>query len=132
MGTITKFRNIRPCMRERADEAAALLKAVANENRLMILCTLIEGEHSVGQLEEMLGIRQPSLSQQLTVLREAGIVATRRDAKQIFYRLAEDKAVRLVTALYEIFCRQGAADERSPRPPLGLFRHRKRPPRQLR
>lgn len=92
-------------MTEKADEAAALLKAAANHNRLMILCTLIEGEHSVGQLEEMLGIRQPSLSQQLTVLREAGIVATRRDAKQIFYRLAEEKAVRLVMALYQIFCR---------------------------
>ncbi|MDE4620817.1 ArsR/SmtB family transcription factor [Sinorhizobium meliloti] len=105
MGTVTKFRNIRPCMTERADEAAALLKAAANQNRLMILWTLIEGEHSVGQLEEMLGIRQPSLSQQLTVLREAGIVATRRDAKQIFYRLAEEKAVRLVMALYQIFCR---------------------------
>ncbi|UIJ93676.1 metalloregulator ArsR/SmtB family transcription factor [Sinorhizobium meliloti] len=105
MGTVTKFRNIRPCMTERADEAAALLKAAANQNRLMILCTLIEGEHSVGQLEEMLGIRQPSLSQQLTVLREAGIVATRRDAKQVFYRLAEEKAVRLVMALYQIFCR---------------------------
>lgn len=100
---------MRQC-RERTDRGGRLPEpeadgAAANQNRLMILCTLIEGEHSVGQLEEMLGIRQPSLSQQLTVLREAGIVATRRDAKQIFYRLAEEKALRLVMALYQIFCR---------------------------
>ncbi|MBB4187575.1 sulfite-sensing transcriptional repressor BigR [Sinorhizobium terangae] len=107
MGTVTKFRNVRPDMSERAGDAAALLKTLANQNRLMIICTLVEGEHSVGKLEEMLGIHQPTLSQQLTVLRESGIVATRRDAKQIFYRLAEDKAARLVIALYEIFCREG-------------------------
>lgn len=108
MGTVMKFRKVRSDMSERADDAAALLKTLANQNRLMIVCTLVEGEHSVGELEQMLGIRQPTLSQQLTVLREAGIVATRRDAKQIFYRLAEDKAARLVMALYEIFCREGA------------------------
>ncbi|MCA1405238.1 helix-turn-helix transcriptional regulator [Ensifer sp. IC3342] len=108
MGTVMKFRNVRPDMSTRAGDAAALLKTLANQNRLMIVCTLVEGEHSVGELEEMLGIHQPTLSQQLTVLREAGIVATRRDAKQIFYRLAEDKAARLVMALYEIFCREGA------------------------
>lgn len=108
MGTVTKFRNLRPDMEERASEAAALLKTLANPNRLLIVCTLVEGEHSVGQLEEMLGIHQPTLSQQLTVLREAGIVATRRDAKQIFYRLAEEKAARLVMALHEILCHEGA------------------------
>ncbi|MCZ4092644.1 sulfite-sensing transcriptional repressor BigR [Sinorhizobium psoraleae] len=107
MGTVMKLRNVRPDMSVRAGEAAALLKTLANQNRLMIVCTLVEGEHSVGQLAEMLGIHQPTLSQQLTVLREAGIVATRRDAKQIFYRLAEEKASRLVMALYEIFCREG-------------------------
>ncbi|MBP1882197.1 sulfite-sensing transcriptional repressor BigR [Sinorhizobium mexicanum] len=107
MGTVMKFRNVRPDMGVRAGEAATLLKTLANQNRLMIVCALVEGEHSVGQLEEMLGIHQPTLSQQLTVLREAGIVATRRDAKQIFYRLAEEKASRLVMALYEIFCRDG-------------------------
>ncbi|MCA1443039.1 helix-turn-helix transcriptional regulator [Ensifer sp. IC4062] len=107
MGTVMKFRNFRPDMSARAGDASALLKTLANQNRLMIVCTLVEGEHSVGELEEMLGIHQPTLSQQLTVLREAGIVATRRDAKQVFYRLAEDKAARLVMALYEIFCREG-------------------------
>ncbi|WEX76010.1 metalloregulator ArsR/SmtB family transcription factor [Sinorhizobium numidicum] len=110
MGTVTKFRNLRPDMSRRAGEAAALLKTLANQNRLMIICTLVEGEHSVGQLEELLGIRQPTLSQQLTVLRDARIVTTRRDAKQVFYRLAEEKACRLVMALYEIFCREGRSE----------------------
>ena len=109
MRTLTKFRNVRPHMGERTGEAAALLKTLANQNRLIIACTLVEGEYSVGQLEETLGIHQPTLSQQLTVLREANIVATRRDAKQIFYRLADDKAERLIMALYEIFCHQGDA-----------------------
>jgi DNA-binding transcriptional ArsR family regulator len=108
MGTVMRFQDVRPDMSERAGEAAALLKTLANQNRLMILCTLIEGEHSVSELEELLGIHQPTLSQQLTVLRDAGIVATRRDAKHIFYRLTEDKATRLVMALYEIFCGEGA------------------------
>ncbi len=107
MRTVRTIRNVGPDMGEQAGEAAALLKTLANQNRLMIVCTLVEREHSVGQLEETLGIHQPTLSQQLTVLREAGIVATRRDAKQIFYRLAEEKAARLIMALYEIFCREG-------------------------
>lgn len=107
MGTAMKFEDVRPDMSERASEAAALLKTLANQNRLMIVCTLVEGEHSVSELEELLGIHQPTLSQQLTVLRDAGIVATRRDAKHIFYRLTEDKAARLVMALYEIFCGEG-------------------------
>jgi DNA-binding transcriptional ArsR family regulator len=106
MGTVMKFRNVRPDMGERTGDAAALLKTLANQNRLKIVCTLVGGERSVGQLEEMLGIHQPTLSQQLTVLRAASIVATRRDAKQIFYRLTEEKAARLVVALYEIFCRE--------------------------
>lgn len=88
----------------RATEVAGLLKTLANRNRLMIVCTLVEGEYSVGQIEEELGIQQPTLSQQLTILREAGIVATRREAKQIFYRLTEQKAARLVEALHAIFC----------------------------
>ncbi|WP_018239978.1 sulfite-sensing transcriptional repressor BigR [Ensifer sp. BR816] len=108
MRSLTTLRKVGPDMGEQAGQAAALLKTLANQNRLMIVCTLVEGEHSVGQLEETLGIHQPTLSQQLTVLREAGIVATRRDAKQIFYRLAEDKAARLIMALYEIFCRDRA------------------------
>ncbi|POH31855.1 MULTISPECIES: metalloregulator ArsR/SmtB family transcription factor [Sinorhizobium] len=107
MRTVTKCQNLGRDMGGQAGEAAALLKTLANQNRLMIVATLADGERSVGQLEEMLGIHQPTLSQQLTVLRETGIVATRRDAKQIFYRLAEERAVRLITALQDIFCREG-------------------------
>jgi len=93
----------------RATEVAALLKALANRNRLMIVCRLVEGEYYVGQIEEDLGIRQPTLSQQLTILREAGIVATRREAKQIFYHLTEEKAARLVKALHTVFCAEDPA-----------------------
>lgn len=96
--------NTRAALAARAEEVAELLRTLANRNRLMLVCTLVEGEYAVGQLEEMLGIRQPTLSQQLTVLREAGLVETRRDAKQIFYRLTAAKAARLVEALHEIFC----------------------------
>jgi DNA-binding transcriptional ArsR family regulator len=91
-------------MRNRANEAAGLLRTLANPNRLMIVCTLAEGEFSVGQLEERLEIRQPTLSQQLTVLRDSQIVETRRASKQIFYRLSERKAAALVDSLYTIFC----------------------------
>lgn len=91
-------------MEGRATEVAELLKTLSHPARLMLACTLAEGEYSVGELEEALGIHQPTLSQQLGVLREAGIVETRRDAKQIFYRLAEARAAQLIEALYGIFC----------------------------
>ncbi|HEY5795962.1 MAG TPA: sulfite-sensing transcriptional repressor BigR [Bosea sp. (in: a-proteobacteria)] len=91
-------------MEARASEAASLLKTLAHPARLMLACTLAEGEYAVGELEEKLGIRQPTLSQQLGVLRDAGVVETRREAKQIFYRLREAKAARLIEALYAIFC----------------------------
>lgn len=94
-------------METRAGEATGLLKTLAHPARLMLACTLVEGEYSVGQLEEKLGINQPTLSQQLTVLRSARIVTTRREGKQIFYRLTEAKAARLVEALYAIYCADG-------------------------
>lgn len=91
-------------LQERAGEVAELLKTLANRHRLMLVCTLVEGEFSVGELEQRLGIHQPTLSQQLTVLRRAGIVRTRRLSKRIFYRLAGTKAADLVGALHAIFC----------------------------
>ena len=94
-------------MESRAGEVAALLKTLAHPMRLMLVCTLVEGEYSVSQLEETLDIHQPNLSQQLTVLRDANIVETRRDGKQIFYRLTAEKAAQLVAALYTIFCSEG-------------------------
>lgn len=91
-------------MEARAGEVAKLLKTLAHPARLMLACTLVEGEFSVGALEERLDIHQPSLSQQLTVLRDAGLVETRRESRQIFYRLTEEKAAQLIAALYHIYC----------------------------
>ncbi|TXI05497.1 MAG: transcriptional regulator [Rhizobium sp.] len=91
-------------MASRAREVASLLKTLAHPVRLMLACTLAEAEYSVGELEEKLGIHQPTLSQQLGVLREAGIVEPRREAKQIFYHLTQEKAAYLIQALYQIFC----------------------------
>jgi DNA-binding transcriptional ArsR family regulator len=84
--------------------AADLLRSLSNPNRLSIVCALVHCERSVGELEELLEIRQPSLSQQLAELREANLVATRRVAKQVFYRLADDRASQLIAALENIFC----------------------------
>lgn len=91
-------------MAVRAGEVSELLRALANPNRLMIVCTLVKGEYSVARLEADLGIRQPTLSQQLGALRAAGIVQTRRDAKHVFYRLTDARAAQLIEALYGIFC----------------------------
>lgn len=91
-------------MEARAGEVAALLKTLSHPARLRLACALAEGEYAVGELEEQLGIHQPTLSQQLGALREAGVVTTRREAKQIFYRLSEEKAARLIEALYAIYC----------------------------
>ncbi|KNY31837.1 ArsR family transcriptional regulator [Sinorhizobium medicae] len=91
-------------MASRAGEVANLLKTLSHPARLMIVCTLVEGSYSVGELEEKLDLHQPHLSQHLTVLRGSGIVETRRDGKQIFYSLTEEKAAQLVAALYDIFC----------------------------
>lgn len=93
-----------PAMEERAVEVALLLKTLAHPARLMLACTLAQEEFSVGELETKLDIHQPTLSQQLGVLREAGVVETRREAKQIFYRMGETKAAQLIEALYAIFC----------------------------
>lgn len=94
---------------ETAEAATNFLKSLANPNRLMIVCTLIEGERSVGELEAILGLRQPNLSQQLAALREGGMVEARREAKQVFYRLADPRAVALIATLNEIFCNAASA-----------------------
>ena len=87
-----------------AAQAAQLLRALGNERRLMILCQLTEGERSVGELLPLLGLSQSALSQHLAVLREEGIVATRRDAQTIWYRIADPAAMKVVATLAEIFC----------------------------
>lgn len=82
--------------------AVELLKSLANTHRLRIVYALLDGERSVGELERTLGIRQPSLSQQLGELREAGIVGARRAAKQVYYRLANEQTAALIAALQTI------------------------------
>lgn len=88
---------------EKAREVAELLKVAANPNRLRILCRLEEGECSVAQIEQELGIRQPTLSQQLGELREAALVTTRREHKSVVYSLTDKRTVALLAALNEIF-----------------------------
>ena len=92
--------------REKAEAASAFMKSLANPNRLMIACALLDGERSVGDLETDLGLRQPSLSQQLAELRESGVVEARREAKQVFYRISDQRAVALLATLHQIFCGQ--------------------------
>lgn len=93
-----------------ADRAAEFLKVLANANRLMIVCHLLAGEKSVSDLESELGIRQPTLSQQLGILREAGIVVGRRDAKSVIYRLADERARPMIAVMNNLFCSAPAAD----------------------
>jgi DNA-binding transcriptional ArsR family regulator len=91
-------------MGEHAREASELLKALAHEGRLMILCGLLHGEKSVGELEALLSRRQASVSQQLARLRLEGLVCARRDGRMIYYSIASDKARSILGALYESFC----------------------------
>lgn len=84
--------------------AAQLLRTLANERRLLVLCQLGEGELSVGALQARLGISQSALSQHLAVLREEGVVATRRDGQTIHYRIADPAAVQVIATLAAIFC----------------------------
>jgi DNA-binding transcriptional ArsR family regulator len=89
--------------RELAVEAAEKLKTYAQPQRLMILSRLLDGERTVGEIEDATGIGQPALSQQLAELRRAGLVETRRAAKQVFYRLADDNVALCVRSIEAIF-----------------------------
>ncbi|MVW63582.1 metalloregulator ArsR/SmtB family transcription factor [Massilia sp. NEAU-DD11] len=91
-------------MRVAAAQAGGLLKALANPDRLLLLCQLAQGEQPVGALEAALDIRQPTLSQQLAVLRQEGLIATRRDGKQIFYSVASPEALAVLQLLYQLYC----------------------------
>lgn len=91
-------------LEEQVLRAADFLKALANPNRLLILCFLRDGEFSVRELEEKLDLRQPTLSQQLARLREDDLVSTRRDGKQIYYSLASDEVRRTIALLDDMFC----------------------------
>lgn len=91
-------------METRAEEAARLLSALGQTKRLMVLCRLVDNEMSVGALAEAVGLGQSALSQHLARLRDLGIVATRREAQTIYYRLASDNARRLIGLLYDLYC----------------------------
>ncbi|CAH0149799.1 ArsR family transcriptional regulator [Pseudomonas sp. KD5] len=91
-------------LRASASKACALLKALANEDRLLILCQLTQGERNVGELEKMTGVRQPTLSQQLGILRDEGLVATRREGKYIFYGLASHEVIQVMKTLSGLYC----------------------------
>ena len=91
-------------MRGHATDAAQLLKALANEKRLMILCLLAEGERSVGELNALLDLSQSALSQHLALLREEGLVQTRREAQTIHYSLTPGPAFELIHTLHGIYC----------------------------
>lgn len=91
-------------MQSHADEAAQLLKALANENRLMILCVLAEGEASVSQLNERIQLSQSALSQHLALLRRDGLVNTRRSSQTIFYSLKQGPAMQIIEVLHDIYC----------------------------
>lgn len=104
-----------------AKSASALLKAIGNEHRLMILCRLIDQERSVGELVRAVGLSQSALSQHLARLRRDGIVKTRREAQTIWYTIASAEAAEVLRALYEVYCGAPrshgvAAGDGAPRP----------------
>lgn len=94
-------------MQRHAGDATQLLKALANERRLMVLCLLAETERSVGELNGLLDLSQSALSQHLAVLREEGLVETRREAQTIFYSLAPGPAFKIIQTLHGIYCAPG-------------------------
>ena len=91
-------------MKAKVDEASAFLKKLSNPDRLLVCCALVGGERSVRELEDLLGIRQPGLSQQLAELREAGLIAGRKHGKHVFYRLADPRVRTVVETMHRLFC----------------------------
>jgi DNA-binding transcriptional ArsR family regulator len=91
-------------LRHSANAACRLMKALSNPDRLLLLCQLSQGEMNVGELEALVGIAQPTLSQQLGVLRDEGLVSTRREGKNIIYRINSAQAQAVMGVLYTQFC----------------------------
>ncbi len=91
-------------LRAAADQACRLMKVLSNPDRLLLLCQLAQGETRVGELEQQVGVSQPTLSQQLGVLREEGLVSTRRDGKAIYYRIDSPQAQAVMQTLHQQFC----------------------------
>ena len=91
-------------MQEASTQASQLLKSLSHPDRLLLLCQLTQGEYCVSELESLVGVGQPSLSQQLGILRKDNLVATRRDGKQIYYSIASEDALAVLQLLYQRFC----------------------------
>ena len=92
-------------MKRNATDAVCLLKGLANESRLMIMCVLAEGEISVGQLNQRIKLSQSALSQHLAVLRDQGLVQTRRESQTIYYRLEDSAAMNIIELLHDFYCK---------------------------
>nr|WP_184260332.1 metalloregulator ArsR/SmtB family transcription factor [Rhodopseudomonas rhenobacensis] len=103
-------------MEQAADQASELLKALSNRHRLLIICQLVDGERSVGDLAQLLGLRDSTVSQHLALLRKDGLVAARRDAQTIYYSIASAPARELLTTLYRVYC-PPALNKTSPKSP---------------
>ena len=91
-------------MQERSAEAAEFMRLFSTPSRLMLLCFIAGGERSVGEIQDELGFKQPALSQQLAELRTAGVVKTRRESRQIFYSIADDRVSAIMQTLFSLFC----------------------------
>jgi DNA-binding transcriptional ArsR family regulator len=100
-------------VKAKAGQAAEFLKSMANDRRLLILCELVEGERTVGQLEAVAGVSQSALSQHLAKLREAKVVKTRRQAQTIHYSLADIGVKRLIGVLHDLYCRPARRGRRT-------------------
>ena len=108
-------------MQAHAADAAQLLKALGNEQRLMILCHLLDGPLSVGELNQRLTLSQSALSQHLALLRELALVSTRREAQTIYYSLPDGPVVRVMALMQEIYCPPEAAGPGEPGQPRGAL-----------
>lgn len=91
-------------MRRQSEEVAALLKQISHPQRLLILCSMVDGEKSVGEIERACGASQSAVSQFLKGMRLEGLVESRREGKQVFYRIHDERALNLINFLYKVFC----------------------------
>lgn len=106
-------------LKQKAPEAAELLRHLSNPSRLILLCHIATQERSVGELEQDLGIKQPGLSQQLAELRQAGLVKTRRQSRSIYYSLADERAKSILDMLWMTFCAPAGVEMPSAAKPFG-------------
>ncbi len=100
-------------MQARAEEAAELLKALSNPQRLRVMCILIDGEKTVGELNAQIDLSQSALSQHLAVLRDGGLVRTRRESQNVYYSVVDGPVHRIIQALHDVYCPFPAEDDGS-------------------